>query len=162
MQILLRVVDGAEGHEKFDPISVQNDNEAWGRQESLDVWVSEGNTPESWPKRGVFVIVSVPGVDKAPYKYLEDAEQYLIERDKPISKRVQQRIDLRARKYKLDIIPFLDASGLDKLANGGTIVLSQFSIDSVVALKQQNVPFRNTIIGRLQARDPSVVAVGPV
>ena len=160
MQILLRVSDGEEGHNAFDPVYVADDSHIWGRLESLDVWVAEGNTPESWPKRGVFVIVSVPGVDPNLHKNLQEPETYLIERDKPTNQRVQQYIDLRARKYSLDITPFLDAAGLDKLANGGTIQLTQGNINAARSLKVPDVAYQNMVLARIQARDPSVIGIG--
>lgn len=42
------------------PIVVFEDGHIWGREESKQQWILEGNTSASWPSQGKFVIVKIP------------------------------------------------------------------------------------------------------
>lgn len=47
------------------PVVVFEDGHTWGRLESKQQWIAEGNTAASWPSQGVFVIVKIPPVPAA-------------------------------------------------------------------------------------------------
>lgn len=44
------------------PVCIQPDGHTWGRLESKQRWIAEGNTAASWPAQGQFVIIKIPGV----------------------------------------------------------------------------------------------------
>jgi len=158
-EALVRVSDGADGHYAFDPVRIEPDGFTWGRLESLDVWVSQGNLAADWPKKGVFVIVSVPGVDHLLFKFLEEEGSLDVERDDVDGNRVLDKITLKARKYSADITSILSADDLLKLTNGGTITLSLSDFNGAGKLKKRDNVNKNKKLSDVQARDPSVVAV---
>lgn len=44
------------------PVVVFDDGHVWGREESKQQWISEGNLAEDWPSQGIFVIVKIIGI----------------------------------------------------------------------------------------------------
>lgn len=68
-----------------DVVAVLPDDHVFGRMESLDVWVAEGNTPSSWP--GGFAIIELPDLT------VEEAQVFL---EGNFDIRRAQRVDYRA------------------------------------------------------------------
>ena len=46
-------------------VDVKNDGAIWGRMESKQQWISEGNDANFWPNQGQFVILKLPLVPTA-------------------------------------------------------------------------------------------------
>lgn len=46
-------------------VTVQEDGWTWGRMESKQVWIAEGNAAAEWPNQGRMGIVKIPGVPAA-------------------------------------------------------------------------------------------------
>ena len=44
------------------PVVVFEDGHVWGREESKQVWITEGKPAADWPGQGKFVILKIPGV----------------------------------------------------------------------------------------------------
>jgi len=44
------------------PVVVFDDGHVWGREESKQQWISEGNLAADWPNQGTFVIVKITGL----------------------------------------------------------------------------------------------------
>ena len=114
-ELLIKAVDatnsdankGRRGcYKRGMPVVVFEDGHTWGRLESKQQWIAEGNTAGSWPSQGIFVIVKIPTVPAAKAQTLlntqieDDLGNPLIDADgKPIT--------YRRRRWKLfiDVIP---------------------------------------------------------
>ena len=46
-------------------VDVKNDGAIWGRMESKQQWIAEGNAANFWPNQGLFVILKLPLVPTA-------------------------------------------------------------------------------------------------
>lgn len=159
-KILLRVSDGRRGHFSYDPVSVINDDANFGRLECLETWTAEGNSAESWPKRGVFVTLSVPGVAADTLKYLKEEETAVVERDNVDGVRVRGTITLRARRHSIDLASMgLSAADLNKRNTGGEILVSQAKLESGIAQKLPDVAFKAATFNAIKARNPTAVLV---
>lgn len=55
-------------------VVVQEDGHIWGRLESKQVWIAEGNTAASWPQQGHLAILKIPGVPAAKARALLDPQ----------------------------------------------------------------------------------------
>lgn len=56
------------------PVCVFEDGHTWGREESKQQWIAEGNAAADWPGQGKFVILKVPGVPAAKAQALLDLQ----------------------------------------------------------------------------------------
>jgi hypothetical protein len=54
------------------PVCVFEDGHTWGREESKQQWIAEGNLAATWPGQGKFVILKIPGVLAAEARALID------------------------------------------------------------------------------------------
>ena len=43
-------------------VVVKEDGHSWGREESKQGWIAEGNLAANWPGQGKFVLLKIPGV----------------------------------------------------------------------------------------------------
>ena len=43
-------------------VDVKNDGAIWGRMESKQQWIKEGNVANDWPSQGLFLILKMPNV----------------------------------------------------------------------------------------------------
>jgi hypothetical protein len=59
------VMDRRWCYKRGMPVVLHEDGHTWGRLESKQQWIAEGNTAGSWPSQGQFVIIKIPGVTKA-------------------------------------------------------------------------------------------------
>lgn len=55
-------------------VGVHEDGHTWGRLESKQQWIAEGNSAETWPSQDVFVIVQIPGVPAQKARMLLDEQ----------------------------------------------------------------------------------------
>lgn len=158
-EILIRISDGQEGHYAGDPVWVNSDGATWGRLESLDVWVSEGNAAESWPNKGVLVLLSVP-INENTLNYLKDEDQTLrTSRDK-LGDQVQHDVTIRARKHKIDLsLLSLSAEDILKISSGGMITLTASQFNQAVSDRLPDVALKNIVLARLKVKDPSVIEI---
>lgn len=56
-------------------VCVFEDGHSWGREESKQQWIAEGNATATWPGQGKFVILKLPGVPSSKAKPLLDAQE---------------------------------------------------------------------------------------
>lgn len=59
------------GFKHGDPIAVREDGHEWGRCESKEVWIAQGNDPAFWP--GSFVMLKIPGTPAAQIPQFVDS-----------------------------------------------------------------------------------------
>lgn len=55
-------------------VVVKEDGATWGRLESKQQWIAEGNAAADWPNQGRLVIVKIPGVQAARGQALLDEQ----------------------------------------------------------------------------------------
>jgi hypothetical protein len=157
LQVLVRVADGVVGHDRFDIVRVVANDASWGRMESLDQWISEGNSAESWPKKGVFVLVKVLALAPSSFKYLEEEDSFTASIPTHTGSRVGN-IVYRARKHILDI----DALSLNeedtlKLTNGGTIEISPSAFNQALFVKAPNPAMKAQVLEAIKLKMPGTV-----
>lgn len=56
------------------PVVVFDDGHTWGREESKQQWIAEGNVAADWPGQGKFIILKIPGVPAAKAQALLDQQ----------------------------------------------------------------------------------------
>lgn len=49
-------------YKRGDPVLVFEDGHTWGREESKQQWISEGNPANTWPNEGKFLLFKLPGI----------------------------------------------------------------------------------------------------
>lgn len=73
VQLLVKTGDQSSHVSHFkdgDVVCIRPDSHVWGREESLDVWLSESRDPKDWP--GQFTVVHVPDGDVSDFAFLLD------------------------------------------------------------------------------------------
>ncbi len=126
-EILIRTVDNTNKdpakdlwcYKAGDVVAVMPDGTPWGRFESKDVWVKQGNPIEKWP--GGFAIINLPGVPVTDYLAMS--------RDGIKSRREQ----------KIDLAPLVDAK-VDPVASADYLAKAELTItkqklDTAVVVK---------------------------
>lgn len=56
------------------PVVVYEDGHVWGRLESKQTWIAEGNAAATWPSQGALVILKIPGVPASQMSALCDVQ----------------------------------------------------------------------------------------
>jgi hypothetical protein len=153
-EILARLLDGAEGHLKGDPVWVAPDNHGWGNRESLQVWLSNGNERIDWP--GKFIIIKVPGTKVADLAFLLEPDQIDVERDK-LEVREVSKLDIRARNQviNIDSLPKNQAEN-DEMLLDGEIVITLKRLNDNSSIKLSDTTLEDEVFNRVKLRDPSI------
>lgn len=71
-------------------VNVFEDGHVWGRLESKQVWIAEGNSAASWPQQGRVAILKIPGVTAARAEALLE-RQLVDDAGQPVSDTYRRR-----------------------------------------------------------------------
>lgn len=154
-EILTRLIDGMDGHDKGDPVWVAEDDHLWGRKESLAVWLAQGHQRADWP--GVFVIIKMPRVAAADLKFLQAPEGYDYEFFSAAKGGiVKTQFDVSARKHRIDIdaVPS-NAQEDTAMRRDAEIEVTQTHFNTRWAVKSRNSTRENEAFQRIKARNPA-------
>lgn len=118
-------IDRKGCYKKGMVVAIFEDGHTWGRLESKQQWIAEGNTADSWPSQGIFVIVKISSVLAAKALVLLE-QQTEDDLGNPLLDTDNRPIIYRRRRWKLfvDNIPLAIRNTLT--ANGEiTVTVSQ-------------------------------------
>ena len=108
MELLVRLTDsGVDKAGSIKPgmvIDIRPDGYQWGRKESIDEWIRQGNKRSDW--HGHTAIIKIPGENPDDYKSLLDVDSIV----PAITNEPEIHINSK-RKSKLDIKKFRNIGG---------------------------------------------------
>jgi len=84
------------------PVVVFEDGHTWGREESKQQWIAEGNPAADWPGQGRFVLLKLPGVPAAKAQALLD-HQTEDDAGTPLLNPDGSPITFRRRRWQLSV-----------------------------------------------------------
>lgn len=124
-------------------VVVFEDGHTWGREESKQMWIAEGNTAASWPGQGRWVILKIPGVPAAKARALaavqdvDDAGQPYFG-DIPLANPVQSNFRRRGWQVRLDDV---QANVRNKLVADGEYTTTVAAIRSYLSRIRDGAQF---------------------
>lgn len=126
-------------YKKGMAVAVFEDGHTWGRLESKQQWIAEGNTAASWPSQGIFVIVKIPTVLAAKAQALLE-HQTEDDLGNPLVDADGRPIVYRHRRFKLfvDDIPL---AVRNTLATNGEITVTVAQIRAYLKRIRDNAQF---------------------
>ncbi len=161
-KVLVRATDGMPGHLKGDPVTVQEDGVKWGNLDTLATWVASGRRKEDWS--GWAIVVNIPDASVASLRFLMEPDQMVIERDDPKIKRetgdsvrVAHKLDVRARRRKLDIDSLPDnQTERTAMLRDGEITKTRTQVDTTLSIRARDTVMDTETFDRVKVRDPSI------
>lgn len=137
--INISVAENIKRYDKGMIVVIFEDGHTWGRLESKQQWIAEGNSADTWPSQGKFVIIKIPTVlaDKArgllEHQEEDDLGNPFIDTDgKPII--------YRRRRWKL-LADSLPAAIRNTLATNGEITVTVAQIRNYLKRIRDNAQF---------------------
>ncbi len=156
-EILVRLIDGAVGHLKGDPVWVAPDGAEWGFRESKQAWIDSGRAADDWP--GKFIVVKLPGVtvDSIKNRLLEpdqiDVERFNDEK----GVREAGTLDIRTRRRRIDIDNLPTSQGeRNAMLRDGEITKTLTEVTATETVRVADTALEDEVFERVKLRDPTM------